>query len=413
MTKSHSLSVLLLAILFMGASAQDVADLNQRAKQALENGQAADAVLYLESAAALKPDDSVLARNLGYAYFKRGQAHYDAFAWEAALGDYRRAIVKVPDEVGYRLHLASLALRLYRLDEALSASRSAVKADPENALAHQLLGDTLNLLDELPQAQVAYRKAQELGDDELAARAAKALARTGRQYAVEKDYRTDVTSTFVIRHPGDTEFLELAELLDRARAEVCNTFDEFPRNKAIVVLYPPEAFRAVTGAHDWVGGLFDRKIRLPVADPKLDGERIEASFRHEYTHLIMSELSPRCPVYLNEGLAQLAEYGRGQGISRLVEYMEKSGIARQDLPRIEDLPESFLELGDSGQVHLGYLLSFAFVDHVVSQHGMGAAIRWVRALEGQSPAEAYQKAIGRTLQHEETLFRELVRTARG
>ena len=97
----------------------------------------------------------------------------------------------------------------------------------------------------------------------------------------------------------------------------------------------------------------------------------------------------------------MAEYGRGQGISRLVEYMEKSGIARQDLPRIEDLPESFLELGDSGQVHLGYLLSFAFVDHVVSQHGMGAAIRWVRALEGQSPAEAYQKAIGRTLQHEE------------
>jgi hypothetical protein len=405
--------LLLFAVLFMGSSRQDVTDLNQRAKQALEKGQAADAVLYLESAVNLKPDDAVLARNLGYAYFKRGQAHYDAFAWDAALGDYRRAIAKAPDVVGYRLHLASLALRLYRLDEALSASQAAVKAEPENALAYQLLGDTLNLLDKLPQAKVAYRKAQELGDVELAARAGKALARTERQHAVEKDYRTDVTSTFVIRHPGDTEFLELAGLLDRARAEVCNTFDEFPRNKAIVVLYPPEAFRAVTGAHDWVGGLFDRKIRLPVADPKLDGERIEASFRHEYTHLIMSELSPRCPVYLNEGLAQLAEYGRGEGIPRLVEYMERSGIARQDLPRIEDLPESFLEIGDSGQVHLGYLLSFAFVDHVVSQHGMGAAIRWVRALEGQSAAEAYQKVIGRTLQHEETLFRELVRTARG
>ena len=93
--------------------------------------------------------------------------------------------------------------------------------------------------------------------------------------------------------------------------------------------------------------------------------------------------------------------------------MDRAGIPRDQLPTIADLPESFLEVGDANEVHLGYLLSFAFVDHVVTQHGMGAAIRWARALTGRSPAEAYEKAVGRSLESEETRFREMVRTARG
>ncbi len=391
----------------------DVNELNQKAKLALEQGQASDAVLYLESALKLEPGEAVLTRNLAYAYFMRGQGQFDAFSWDAAAADYDRAIQNDPENIGYRLHLASLSLRLYRLDTALEELKAAVGLDPADAMAHQLMGDTLNLLDRLPEALDAYRKAQTFAEGDFAAKAATALERTERQYAVEKDYRTDVTSTFVIRHPKETDFLELAELLDRARAEVCNTFDQFPRSKAIVVLYPPEAFRQVTGTHEWVGGLFDRKIRLPIADPDADRPRIEAAFRHEYTHLIVSELAPRCPVYLNEGLAQLAEYGRGEGMGRLVNGLESMGLERAELPRIADLPSSFLEVGDAQQVHVGYLLSFAFVDHVVSQHGMGAALRWARALASKPADEAFQHAVGRSLAQEEALFRELVRTARG
>ncbi len=413
MTRAAMLLPLLLLVALAARPADDVHDLNQKAKAALDAGRTADAVLYLESALELEPGEPVLTRNLGYAYFQRGRTHLDAFAWDAAAADYRRAIESVPDEPGYRLHLASLLLRLYRLDEAHDQLRSALELAPEDATAHQLLGDVLNLLDRLPEALEAYGRAKELGGEDLAAKAARAYQRTERQYAVEKDYRTDVTSTFVIRHPADQGYLELAALLDRARAEVCNLFDLFPRQKAIVVLYPPDEFRQVTGAHDWVGGLFDRKIRLPIGDPETDAPRIETAFRHEYTHLIVSELAPRCPVYLNEGLAQLAEYGRGTGIGRLVRYTDALGMARDDIPRIADLPESFLEVGDAEQVHVGYLLSHAFVDHVVAQHGMGAALRWARALQGRSPEEAYETAVGKPLEKEEALFRELVRTARG
>ena len=88
-------------------------------------------------------------------------------------------------------------------------------------------------------------------------------------------------------------------------------------------------------------------------------------------------------------------------------------MRREDVPVLSELPESFLEVDDPDEVHLGYLLSFAFVDHVVSQHGMGAALRWARALQGRSAEDAYRTAVGRPLEKEEALFRELVRTARG
>src|SRR5262249_11196291 len=138
--------------------------------------------------------------------------------------------------------------------------------------------------------------------------------------------------------------VQLAGVLERARSEVCNALSYFPKQKTIVVLYPQDVFREVTGTHEWVGGLFDRKIRLPIADVQRDQDKIEAAFRHEFTHLIVSEITPDCPTFVNEGLAQLNEYGRGQGLKRLVDYLDDRPAGRQALPHIADLPVSFVDI---------------------------------------------------------------------
>jgi len=397
------------------ASGDDLASLNDRARAALDKNQPAEAVQLLERARKLDPSQPVIRTNLAWAYFKRGQQALADYRLDQASADYRQAVELNPDEDGYRLHLAQLLLRRYRLDEAEKVARELLDRSPDSADGWMVMGDIDSLQDDLPGAGKAYEKAAASTDAALAAVARAAADRTARQYAVEKDYRTDTTPFFVIRGParsqGPLMSVRLANVLDRARAEVCAALDVSPQRKATVVLYPPEAFREVTGTHAWVAGLFDRKIRLPIADIERDLPEIEASFRHEFTHLIVSEIAPSCPVFLNEGLAEVMGEGRGHGLAKLAQYLDDRKLPRDSVPRISELPDSFMDISDPDQVALAYLLSYAFVDHVVTFHGMGPVMSWVVEVGAKPMPEAFQSATGRTLADEESLFREQLRKA--
>jgi Flp pilus assembly protein TadD len=394
----------------------EVNDLNERAKSALDAGKPAEAVLLLQKAVKLEPNEPVLQRNLAWAYFQRGQQQLKNFQYDEAADDYRHAVELHPEEIGYRAHLGQLLLRQYRLDESEKVLRAAVKQSPDAGDAWLLLGDVLSLQDELPEAIEAYDHAGQSDDASVAGDARTAAERARRQHAVEKDYRTDNTTYFTIRGPAQNQGplfgVQLAGVLERARSEVCNALQYFPKQKTTVVLYPPDAFRSVTATHEWVGGLFDRKIRLPIADVQRDQAQIEASFRHEFTHLIVSEITPSCPTFVNEGLAQLEEFGRGQGLSKLTAYLDRKPGGRAALPRIGDLPASFVDIADPDTAGAAYLLSYAFIDHVASLHGTGAVMRWIKALANEPLAEAFESAIGRSLDAEEQLFRAQVNAGR-
>lgn len=386
--------------------------LNQQAKTALAEGRPADAVTYLMAALARAPEDDVLRGNLAWAHYQVGEAERQALAVDRAAAAYQRAWETWDAEPAYGLHLASLRLRNFRLDEALAVTTEVLGKHPTVPEAHLMHGDTLALLDRLEEAVAAYRTASELADGDMARSAREAAERTGRQLAVEADYQTLRMGTFVLRAPQGTDHLSLVGVLQRARIEVLNAFSVTRGEAALVVLYPPDAFREVTGLHDWVGGVFDRKIRLPIADPRADAASIEAAFRHEFTHLLASEWSPRCPTFLNEGTAQLMEVGRGKGMERLLAGLSRARLERSDVPALAELPDSFIGMSDRDAVELGYLTSFAFVDHVAEHHGLRTVVDWIRNTDAHPVDEAYRRAAGRTLEAEEALFRELLRTAR-
>lgn len=396
------------------APGDDVASLNDRARAALDQDQPGEAVTLLEKAHKLDPSQEVIRTNLAWAYFKRGKQALGDYRLDQAGADYRRAIELNPNETGYQLHLAQLLVRRYRLDEAEKVIRELLANAPDNLDGWLVLGDIDSLQDDLPAAQEAYEKAAASTDRQLADMARSAADRTGRQYAVEKNYRTDTTPYFVIRGPSQSKgplmSVRVANVLDRARAEVCAALNVSPQRKATVVLYPPDAFREVTGTHEWVGGLFDRKIRLPITDVERDLPDIERSFRHEFTHLIVSEIAPACPVFLNEGLAQVMGEGRGQGTAKLAQFLDQRRIARESIPSVSELPASFMEISDPEQVSLAYLVSYAFVDHAIKFHGTGPVMNWVQGVGGKPVDQAYQAATGRSLRDEESLFREQLRT---
>ena len=405
--------------LLLPAAGDDVFGLNDQAKKALEIGHYDDAILLLEKARRLDAQNDVLRRNLGWAHFKRGKDLLDRGHVTQAAADLMRAVELDPSETGYALHLAQVHLRRFHLASSEATLRAALTHADDSAQAWLLLGDTLNLADRMDEAAPAYDQAVDLaeaaGDAKLAGFARESRARNARQLDVERNYQTDSTPSFVLRYPLDTggpSFgVRLVNVLERARSDVGNALGIFPRQKITVVLYPPEEFKRATATHDWVGGLFDRKIRLPIADVVRDAPVIEATFRHEYTHLVVSTLDPRCASLINEGLAQVLETGRGQGLPRLVDHLDARPGGREALPEVLSLPRDFMELGDADQVRSAYLVSHAFVDHVVAHQGMAAVVRWIEAAREQPLDAAYRQATGRNLADEERMFRERVSRA--
>ena len=74
------------------------------------------------------------------------------------------------------------------------------------------------------------------------------------------------------------------------------------------MLYPDETFREVTGSPHWSGGIYDGRIKLPIGGLARGSERLARTVRHEYAHAAIVTLSKgKAPVWLNEGLAQVAE----------------------------------------------------------------------------------------------------------
>ena len=62
------------------------------------------------------------------------------------------------------------------------------------------------------------------------------------------------------------------------------------------------------GEHGGIRAMYDGKIRLPSVDDNTDLTTFQSLMVHEYTHALVYYLAgPKCPIWLNEGLAQIQE----------------------------------------------------------------------------------------------------------
>ena len=132
-----------------------------------------------------------------------------------------------------------------------------------------------------------------------------------------------------------------------------------------VVLYTQQDFHAVTQTPDWAGAAFDGRIKLPVRGLSADDPEFQRVVRHEYAHSLVAQLAgPRCPVWLNEGLAVWAEEDRDGDHEQWAEHQ----IADQELFRLDQLNGSFTTL-PAGRVDVAYAESYLAVRALVDRYG--------------------------------------------
>jgi len=184
------------------------------------------------------------------------------------------------------------------------------------------------------------------------------------------------TVHFNVRYDGAVDQAlarEVMDFLELTYWELADRFRHAPPQPITVLLYPTQEFRDVTRSPEWVGGIYDGKIRVPLGGLNRLTQRAENVLAHELTHAVVhSKTRGHCPRWLHEGLAQLAD-GR-----------TPTGGDRVEIQQIlsKAAPEEWAVAGFS------YPAALSLTNHLVSQRGFDSLVWLLDSLAAGANVDA-------------------------
>ncbi len=362
---------LLLVASIIGTSARTVtaADpflLNDYALLLIQKGETEKALEQLQNAVTLFPYDQTLRRNLAEVYTVIGQKRMSIGRYEEAATSFDNARELFPEVQRYAVLRGIALYSAKQYDAAIIELERArgVAADTSDLLF--FLGRSQYDNGNLPAAIESFVRALELepGRKEAAA----LLSKARRELPVEGHMDRGYSSRFIISFDaGERTHLadQVLDVLETAYNRVGSDLNHFPIAKIPVLIYTRTDYRSVTESPDWSGALYDGKIRLPIGGVHEMNDPLRSILFHEYTHVVVQELtSGNCPIWLNEGLAELE--GRRE-FSHPLEALAK-GVRQGTLLPLSAMERSFVSL-QARDASLAYQQSFSLVQYLVTTYG--------------------------------------------
>lgn len=301
-------------------------------------------------------------------------AHHVAAQFEVAHGDlksatahYRRALTYDPDNMGLLLNISYLLLRQSEYGEALEYLERARRVDPQSPDVGKFMGWAYSGQNQLDLAIAEWKSSLALrADPEVE----KALAKAQRDQQEEAGYREGQSAHFQVRYNGAAAPPSLVRDILRTLEEHFSTIEAVlnytPPGSIGVVLYTDQAFMDITRAPSWAGALNDGRIRVPVQGLSGMSAELSRTLKHELTHsFITQKTRARCPVWLQEGVAQWMEgASAGDSASAFVSSFDRT---HQTLS-LGPLESPWINLpGDDARVAYSWALSV--VEFIVKQGG--------------------------------------------
>ena len=219
------------------------------------------------------------------------------------------------------------------------------------------------------------------------AEVARALEKAERDQQAESSYREGETRHFSLRYYGGAA-PQLARSVLRVLEEhfeaISSELNFTPADPIGVILYTEQAFADITRAPGWVGAINDGRIRVPVQGLTSVSAELSRVLRHELTHsFIQQKTHGRCPVWLQEGIAQWMEGLRsGEPAILLVTAYER----RTSLP-LAALEGTWMNL-QGGLAGYAYAWSLGVVEYIVATYGMGDIERLLDRVATEPSTEA-------------------------
>ena len=200
----------------------------------------------------------------------------EAADWKCAEGSVRALLGKNPDDKNLQLHLAGTLFEQERYEDCIAYIGS---------LGYR--NEDLNFLEN--KSMSLLKEMAELG-----------IARS-------MHFRVEFEGS-----PNRNDVLEALSVLEVAYDSLCRLFEFYPENKMHVVLYQSSAYQGIGPRPEWVGAIFDGKLRIPVGMMQYR-EVYRPVIFHELTHAFVRAMTrAKVPLWLNEGIAQLVDGSRSE-----------------------------------------------------------------------------------------------------
>ncbi len=338
----------------------------QEAVELLESQDYQQALTLLHDLQGIALNPSQLDSLLAVAYLGRGYqllATADLTASGEAFQEGRRF-----NDEDIRLWQGEAMVRINqgRYSEAASLLDQAIGVNPQSANLHSLLGQAYYAEGRMAEAVDALTRAISLGaEDEVGKLLQKVQAEWLLEQNMGQESRGHFQLSFVDGEQGDALAPRVLETLEDAYSELGSQLTYFPDIRVPVLLYQQKDFSAVTNSPDWAGGVYDGKIRLPLGGMYRMSDQLAAVLYHEYMHVLVHFMANRrAPVWLNEGLAEMA----GRRLFSPPGFHLQLAGQDGELLDWDTLAKPFSNL-PAEQVMLAYEQSHSLVSFMVNRYG--------------------------------------------
>jgi tetratricopeptide (TPR) repeat protein len=285
---------------------------------------------------------------------------------EGAIELYRHAMKFIPDNLPLTLSLAYLLVKQTHYRSAIQLLLPEEDLHPDSADIPLLMGSAYYSSENLNRAVEEWKKSLALRDSQPLR---DALARAEKEKETASSYDEIQSVHFLLRYDGAVAKglgSRILDTLEAAFRDLQLDLDYYPQEQIVVVVYSKAAFRDVTRSPGWVGALNDGKIRVPVSGLTDVTPELSRVLKHELTHSFVHLIAlDRCPVWFNEGLAQLEEGATTASFG--------SSLARQfsggHLPPYKNLEASFMSLPQN-EIVPAYSKSLAAIEFIRENYGM-------------------------------------------
>jgi hypothetical protein len=171
--------------------------------------------------------------------------------------------------------------------------------------------------------------------------------------------------------------------------EISTAFNYVPPEPIGVILYTNQTFMDITRAPSWSGALNDGRIRVPVEGLSSMTGELARVLKHELTHSFVGQKTGgRCPVWLQEGIAQYMEGKRSRNAAATL----TSAFERHMEFALASYETSWVNLPRDTAL-TAYAWSLAVVESIVNVDGMDDLERVLERIGAGSATEDAMHAV--------------------
>jgi tetratricopeptide (TPR) repeat protein len=240
-------------------------------------------------------------------------------------GDYRKAAdlcTKLAEKNKKAFLCVGLSyFRMSHYDKSIVFLEQALQGGAEEFPCRKYLAFSYYYRDNFEKSMLNAEKGEAImRDAELDAFYSRLL----REKKAKRNFVSESTNHFKVEYDG-YEHGEISRkvigMLEEAYSSIGSDLDYYPTEPVTVILYTNHTFYDTTQAPAWSGGTFDHrdgKIRVPVKGVEGQEALLKTVLSHEYVHALVHSITKKCPLWLNEGLAEYYAKGPSQKIGQII-----------------------------------------------------------------------------------------------